>query len=70
MFRRLDDLKRKKNTIKGNWGDLAKDSPTIKLVFLIRLKYSKWIKNRIYLGLVRLNHFYKKFEVGLLIRCN
>ena len=70
LQRWLDDLKRKKNTIEGDWGELTKNFPTVKSVFSIELKYSKWMNNRIYLGLVRLSYFNKKFGVGLLIRCN
>ena len=70
LQRWLDDLKRKKTTIESDWSELTKDLPMVKSVFSIGLKYSKWMNNRIYLGLVRLSHFYKKFGVGLLIRCN
>ena len=66
----LDDLKRKTNTIKDDWGELTKNFPTVKSVFSIGLKYSKQMNNRIYLDLVMFSHFYKKFGVGLFIRCN
>ena len=32
----LEGLKRKKHKIKGDWGELAKNTPMLKLVFLSR----------------------------------
>ena len=63
---RLDDLKRKKETIKGDQGDPL----TVKSDFFLELKYSEWMNNRTYLSLVRLGPFYREFRVGLLVRCH
>ena len=41
LQRRLKDLKRKKWTIEGDRGELAKDPPTIKSILSFELKYSK-----------------------------
>ena len=66
----MDDLKRKKETIEGDWGESAKDLPTVKSVFSLGLKFSEWMSNETCLGLVRLGPFYKEFGVGLFIRCH
>ena len=34
----MEDLKRKKHQIKGDWGEPAKNSPMLKLVFSLELK--------------------------------
>ena len=44
-FNGLNDLKRKKETIKGNRGEPTKDPPTVKLVFSLGLKYSEWMNS-------------------------
>ena len=63
-------MKRKKETIEGDWRKLAKDPSTIKLDFFVGLKYGEWMNNRTYLDLVRLSPFYRKFGVSLLVRCH
>ena len=67
----MNNLKRKKETIEGDWGKPAKDPSTIKLVFFfLELKYNEWMNSITYLGLVRLDPFYREFGVGLLVRCH
>jgi len=46
----LDDLKRKKVTIKGDWDELAKDPLTVKSVFSLEHKGSEWMNSSMYLG--------------------
>ena len=66
---RLDDLEKKKKTIEGDWGEPGNDSSTIKSDFSLELKYGEWMNSRTYLDLVRLCPYYRKFGVGLLVRC-
>ena len=64
----VDDLKRKKVTIEGNQGELAKDPPTIKSVFSLEHKGSEWMNSSVYLGWIRLDPFYREFGMSLLVR--
>ena len=64
----MDDLKRKKKTIEGGGGELAKDPQMVNSVFSLGLKYSKWVNSETYLRLVRLGPFYREFGVDLLVR--
>jgi len=41
----LNDLKRKKETIKGDRGKPAKDPPTVKSNFSLGLKYGEWMNS-------------------------
>ena len=66
---RLDDLEKKKKTIEGDWGEPGNDSSTIKSDFSLELKYGEWMNSKTYLDLVRLCPYYRKFGVGLLVRC-
>ena len=61
--------KKKKKTIEGDWGEPGNDSSTIKSDFSLELKYGEWMNSRTYLDLVRLCPYYRKFGVGLLVRC-
>ena len=66
----LDDLeKKKKKTIEGDWGEPGNDSSTIKSDFSLELKYGEWMNSRTDFDLVRLCPYYRKFGVGLLVRC-
>ena len=60
----MDELKRKKKTIKGDRGEQAKDPSTVKSNFSLRLKYSEWMNGGTYLDLVRLGPFYREFWSG------
>ena len=64
----MDDLKRKKETIECDWGEPAKDPPTVKSDFSLELTYSEWMNSRTYLRVVRLGPFYREIGVGLLVR--
>ena len=64
----MDDLKRKKETIKGDWGEPAKDPLTVKLDFSLELKYSEWMNSRTYLDWMKLGPLIESFGVGLLVR--
>ena len=66
---RLDDLEKKKKTIEGDWGEPGNDSSTIKSDFSLELKYGEWMNSRTDFDLVRLCPYYRKFGVGLLVRC-
>ena len=66
----MDDLKKKKETIKGDQGEPAKDPLTVKSNISIRLKYSEWMNSRTPLGMERLSPFYREFGLGLLVRCH
>ena len=64
----MDDLKIKREIIKDDWGEPAKDFPTIKSFISLDLKYSEWMNSKTYLGWMRHSPFIENFEVGLLIR--
>lgn len=42
----MDDLKRRKETIKGDWDELAKNPPMVKLVFSLGLKFNEWMNGK------------------------
>ena len=69
----LDDLKRKKETVKGDRGVSAKNALMVKSIFSLEYKDSEWINSKNVLLLdnwMRFGVFYKEFRVGLFIRCH
>ena len=66
----MDDLKRKKVTIKSDWGEPTKDHPMVKSVFSLEHKSSGWMNSRTYLGWMGLGPYYREFKVGLLVECH
>ena len=66
LSRRLDDLKRKKVTIKGDQGELAKDPPMIKLVFSLEHR-NECMNSKNEAWLDEAWSFYREFGVGLLV---
>ena len=60
LQRRLDDLKRKKVTIKSDWSELTKNP--VKLVFSLKHEGNEWMNSNTYLGWMRLVPFIESLE--------
>ena len=46
----MDDLKKKKEIVKGDLGEPAKDPPMVMSVFSLEHKGSEWVNSRTYFG--------------------
>ena len=63
----LDDLKRKRKTVKGDRCKSAKDSSTVKSIFSVEHKDDDFMNNGTYLGWMWPDPFYRELRMSLLV---